>query len=58
VECRVVSDFFAEGLHLFVGEALAVHLDHQLAPVVDWPAKTIGSASRFRSADANYETAD
>ena len=33
VECRVVSDFFAEGLHFFVGEALAAHLDHQLAPV-------------------------
>jgi flavin reductase (DIM6/NTAB) family NADH-FMN oxidoreductase RutF len=43
VECRVVSDFSVQGLHLFVGEALAAYIDHQLPP----PAKTIGSASRF-----------
>src|SRR5690348_4953245 len=33
VECRVVSEFFTEGLHLFVGEALAAHVDHQLTLV-------------------------
>ena len=33
VECRVVSDFSTEGLHLFVGKALAAHLDHQVPPV-------------------------
>ena len=40
VECRVVSDFFTEGLHLFVGEALAVHIDHQLPPVGRLAGKT------------------
>ena len=40
VECRVVSDFFTEGLHLFVGEALAVHVDHQLPPVGRLVGKT------------------
>ncbi|MGE5062251.1 MAG: flavin reductase family protein [Betaproteobacteria bacterium] len=40
VECRVVSDFFTEGLHLFVGEALAVHVDHQLPPVGRLAGKT------------------
>jgi flavin reductase (DIM6/NTAB) family NADH-FMN oxidoreductase RutF len=33
VECRVVSDFSVQGLHLFVGEALAAYIDHQLPPV-------------------------
>jgi flavin reductase (DIM6/NTAB) family NADH-FMN oxidoreductase RutF len=33
VECRVVSDFSTEGLHLFVGKALAAHLDYQVPPV-------------------------
>jgi flavin reductase (DIM6/NTAB) family NADH-FMN oxidoreductase RutF len=40
VECRVVSDFFTEGLHLFVGEALAIHVDHQLPPVGRLAGKT------------------
>lgn len=33
VECRVVNEFFVEGLYLFVGEALAAHCDNQLAPI-------------------------
>ena len=40
VECRVVSEFFTEGLHLFVGEALAAHVDHQLPPVGRLAGKT------------------
>ncbi|HEY7217102.1 MAG TPA: flavin reductase family protein [Candidatus Binatia bacterium] len=33
VECRVVNEFFVEGLYLFVGEALAAHRDDHLAPI-------------------------
>jgi flavin reductase (DIM6/NTAB) family NADH-FMN oxidoreductase RutF len=33
VECRMVQEVFVEGLFLFIGEALAVHLDDDLAPV-------------------------
>ncbi|MGN6733336.1 MAG: flavin reductase family protein [Candidatus Binatia bacterium] len=40
VECRVVSEFFTEGLHLFVGEALAAHVDQQLPPVGRLAGKT------------------
>ena len=40
VECRVVNDFFYEGLHLFVGQALAAHVDNQAAPVGRLAGKT------------------
>jgi flavin reductase (DIM6/NTAB) family NADH-FMN oxidoreductase RutF len=40
IECRVVNDFFYAGLHLFVGEALAAHLDKELPPVGRLAGKT------------------
>ena len=40
VECRLVNEFFVEGLHLFVGEALVAHVDNQLAPVGRLAGKT------------------
>jgi flavin reductase (DIM6/NTAB) family NADH-FMN oxidoreductase RutF len=40
VECRVVNQVFYEGLHLFVGEALAAHVDHQAPPVGRLAGKT------------------
>lgn len=33
VECRLVNEFYVEGLYLFVGEALVAHVDNELAPV-------------------------
>ena len=40
VECRVVSEFFCEGLHLFMGEALAAHIDTEFPPVGRLAGKT------------------
>ncbi|HEX9262893.1 MAG TPA: flavin reductase family protein [Candidatus Binatia bacterium] len=33
VECRVINEFAIDGLFLFVGEALAAHVDNQVAPI-------------------------
>jgi flavin reductase (DIM6/NTAB) family NADH-FMN oxidoreductase RutF len=40
VECRVVKEFAVDELILFVGEALVVHVDHQVAPVGRLAGKT------------------
>ena len=40
VECRLLQEFFVEGLFLFVGEALAAHIDDQVAPVGRLAGKT------------------
>jgi flavin reductase (DIM6/NTAB) family NADH-FMN oxidoreductase RutF len=40
VECRLVREFFVEGLFLFVGEAVAAHVDDQVAPVGRLAGKT------------------
>ena len=40
VECRVVNEFTVDGLFLFVGEALAAHVDNQIAPVGRLAGKT------------------
>ena len=40
VECRVVREFSLEGLFVFVGEALAAHIDDTLAPVGRLAGKT------------------
>jgi flavin reductase (DIM6/NTAB) family NADH-FMN oxidoreductase RutF len=43
VECRVVHEFAVKGLFLFVGEAMAAHLDEEVAPV----ARLIGKTFRL-----------
>jgi flavin reductase (DIM6/NTAB) family NADH-FMN oxidoreductase RutF len=40
VECRVVNEFAVEGLFLFVGRALASHVDDEVAPVARLAGKT------------------
>lgn len=40
VECRLVNEFFVEGLYLFVGEALVAHVDDQVPPVGRLAGKT------------------
>jgi flavin reductase (DIM6/NTAB) family NADH-FMN oxidoreductase RutF len=40
VECRLVQEFFVEELFLFVGEALAAHIDDQVPPVGRLAGKT------------------
>ena len=40
VECRLVGEFSVEGLFLFVGEALAAHIDDKIAPVARLAGKT------------------
>lgn len=40
VECRVVREVSVNGLFLFVGEALAAHLDDKIAPVGRLAGKT------------------
>ena len=40
VECRLVQEFLVAGLFLFVGEALAVHIDDQVQPVGRLAGKT------------------
>ena len=40
VECRVVREVPLEGLFLFIGEALAAHIDDQIAPVSRLAGKT------------------
>jgi flavin reductase (DIM6/NTAB) family NADH-FMN oxidoreductase RutF len=40
VECRVVHEFAVKGLFLFVGEALASHVDDQVPPVARLAGKT------------------
>ena len=40
VECRVVREFSLDGLFLFVGEALAAHIDDKVAPVGRLAGKT------------------
>jgi flavin reductase (DIM6/NTAB) family NADH-FMN oxidoreductase RutF len=40
VECRVVNEFGVDGLFLFVGQALAAHVDDQVPPVGRLAGKT------------------
>jgi flavin reductase (DIM6/NTAB) family NADH-FMN oxidoreductase RutF len=40
VECRVVNEFAVDGLFLFVGQALAAHVDEQAPPVGRLAGKT------------------
>jgi flavin reductase (DIM6/NTAB) family NADH-FMN oxidoreductase RutF len=40
VECRVVREVSVDGLFLFVGEALAAHVDDKIAPVSRLAGKT------------------
>lgn len=40
VECKVVNHLELEGLHLFVGQALASYIDDQVAPVGRLAGKT------------------
>jgi len=40
VECRLVQEFSIDGLFLFIGEALAAHVDDQVAPVGRLAGKT------------------
>jgi len=40
VECRVVREMSLDGLLLFVGEALAAHIDNEAAPVARLAGKT------------------
>jgi flavin reductase (DIM6/NTAB) family NADH-FMN oxidoreductase RutF len=40
VECRLVQEFRVEGLFLFVGEAVAAHMDDQVSPVGRLAGKT------------------
>jgi flavin reductase (DIM6/NTAB) family NADH-FMN oxidoreductase RutF len=40
VECRVVHEFTVKGLFLFVGEALAAHVDQEVPPVARLIGKT------------------
>jgi flavin reductase (DIM6/NTAB) family NADH-FMN oxidoreductase RutF len=40
VECCLVQEFYVDGLFLFIGEALAAHIDDQVAPVGRLAGKT------------------
>ena len=40
VECQVVKEFFVDGLFLFIGKALAAHIDDRTAPVGRLTGKT------------------
>lgn len=40
VECRLINEFFVDGLYLFVGEALVAHVDDQVPPVGRLAGKT------------------
>lgn len=40
VECKLVNEMEVEGLYLFVGQALAAHLDDQVPPVARLAGKT------------------
>ena len=40
VECKLVKEMEVEGLYLFVGQALAAHVDDQVAPVARFTGKT------------------
>jgi len=40
VECKLVNEMEVEGLYLFVGQALAAHLDDQVRPVARLAGKT------------------
>jgi flavin reductase (DIM6/NTAB) family NADH-FMN oxidoreductase RutF len=40
VECKLVNKMEVEGLYLFVGQALAAHLDDQVPPVARLAGKT------------------
>jgi flavin reductase (DIM6/NTAB) family NADH-FMN oxidoreductase RutF len=40
VECKLVNEMEVEGLYLFVGQALAAHLDNQVPPVARLAGKT------------------
>lgn len=40
VECRLVQEFSVDGLFLFIGEALAAHVDDQVPPVGRLAGKT------------------
>jgi flavin reductase (DIM6/NTAB) family NADH-FMN oxidoreductase RutF len=40
IECHVIKEFEVEGLSLFVGKALAAHVDAQISPVARLAAKT------------------
>ena len=40
VECKLVNEMEVEGLYLFVGQALAAHLDDQMPPVARLAGKT------------------
>ena len=42
VECRLMNEFFVDGLFLFVGRALVSHIDDQVAPVARLAGKTFG----------------
>ena len=33
VECKLVNEMFVEGLYLFVGQAVAAHIDDQVPPI-------------------------
>ena len=40
VECKLLNEMEVEGLYLFVGQALAAHLDDQVPPVARLAGKT------------------
>jgi flavin reductase (DIM6/NTAB) family NADH-FMN oxidoreductase RutF len=40
IECRLVREVALDGLCVFIGEALAAHIDHQIAPVGRLAGKT------------------
>jgi flavin reductase (DIM6/NTAB) family NADH-FMN oxidoreductase RutF len=40
VECRLVNETLYEGLYLFIGEAIASHVDEQVPPVARLAGKT------------------
>ena len=40
VECKLVNQLEVEGLYLFVGQALAAHVDDQVPPVTRFAGKT------------------
>ncbi len=43
VECKLVKEMHVEGLHLFVGQAVAAHVDDQVAPI----ARLVGKSWRL-----------
>ncbi|HWH79579.1 MAG TPA: flavin reductase family protein, partial [Candidatus Binatus sp.] len=40
VECKLVNEMEVEGLYIFVGQAVAAHVDDQVAPVARFTGKT------------------